>query len=150
MDQSQKNEIGPFELIPSCLCGSLDLCGSASSAIPLRFAHLNIRVLILFRISCFVFRISSSLCSLCPLWLFRVYSWIFVVNSLCALVALWPALNYAKQSQFQNGQYDHKYSNTKGLYQRTTSNDQRTLPKTNPIKANFKHTNSLLRLPDSQ
>jgi len=26
-------------------------------------------------------------------------------------------LHYAKQTQFQNGQYDHKYSNTKGLCQ---------------------------------
>jgi len=56
-----KNEIGPFEPVPSSLCGCLDLCESALSAIPLRFAHLNIRVLSLFRISCFVFRISSSL-----------------------------------------------------------------------------------------
>jgi hypothetical protein len=42
----------------------------------------------------------------------------------------------AKQSQFQNGQYKHKYSNTKGLCQRTTNNEQRMLFKTNPIKPN--------------
>ena len=43
------------------LCGCVNLCESALSAIPFRFAHLNIRILILFRISCFVFRIFSSL-----------------------------------------------------------------------------------------
>jgi len=46
------------------------------------------------------------------------------------------SLFFAKQSQFQNGQNDHKYCNTKGLCQRTTSNEQRTLFKTNPIKPN--------------
>ena len=46
------------------------------------------------------------------------------------------ALFFAKQTQCQNGQYDHKCSNTKGLCQRTTNNEQRTLFKTNPIKAN--------------
>jgi hypothetical protein len=61
MDQGLKNEIGHFKPIPSSLCGSLDLCESAQSAIAFRFAHLNIKVLILFRISCFVFRIFSSL-----------------------------------------------------------------------------------------
>jgi len=39
-----------------------------------------------------------------------------------------------KRTQFQNGQYEHKYSKKKGLCQRTTNNDQRTLSKTNPIK----------------
>jgi len=43
---------------------------------------------------------------------------------------------FAKQSQFQNGQYKHKYSKNKGLCQRTTNNEQRTSFKTNPIKAN--------------
>jgi len=43
---------------------------------------------------------------------------------------------YAKKSQCQNGQYKHKYSNSKGLCQRTTNNEQRTLSKTNPIKSN--------------
>ena len=43
----------------------------------------------------------------------------------------------AEQSQFQNGQYKHKYSKNKGLCQRTTNNEQRTLFKTNPIKPNF-------------
>jgi len=47
------------------------------------------------------------------------------------------SLFFAKQSQFQNGQYKHKYSNHKGLCQRTTNNEQRTLSKTNPIKPNF-------------
>ena len=144
-----RNEIDPFESIPSSLCGSLDLCESASSAIPFRFAHLNIRVLILFRISCFVFRVSSCLCSLCPLRPNQSVSK-KPNRSLCALVALWPALNYAKQSQFQNGQYKHKYSKDKGLCQKTTNNEQRTLLKTKPIKANFKRKNSLLRLPGSQ
>ena len=45
-------------------------------------------------------------------------------------------LFFAKQTQFQNGQYKHKYSKKKGLCQRTTNNDQRTLSKTNPIKPN--------------
>jgi len=58
------------------------------------------------------------------------------------------ALFSAKQSQCQNGQYKHKYSKNKGLCQRTTNNQQRTLLKTNPIKANFKRTNTLPRLPD--
>src|SRR4030042_3869606 len=44
------------------------------------------------------------------------------------------ALFYAKQTQFQNGQYRHKYSKNKGLCQRTTNNEPRTLSKTNPIK----------------
>ena len=43
---------------------------------------------------------------------------------------------FAKQSQFQNGQYKHKYSKNKGLCQKTTNNEQRTLSKTNPIKPN--------------
>jgi len=43
---------------------------------------------------------------------------------------------YAKQTQFQNGQYKHKYGKNKGLCQRTTNNEQRTLFKTNPIKPN--------------
>jgi hypothetical protein len=45
-------------------------------------------------------------------------------------------LHCAKQSQCQNGQYKHKYSRNKGLCQRTTNNEQRTLSKTNPIKPN--------------
>jgi len=45
-------------------------------------------------------------------------------------------LFFAKQSQLQNGQYEHKYSKHKGLYQKTTNNDQRTPFKTNPIKPN--------------
>jgi len=45
-------------------------------------------------------------------------------------------VNCAKQSQFQNGQYRHKYSSNKALSQRTTNNEQRTLSKTNPIKPN--------------
>ena len=59
------------------------------------------------------------------------------------------SLFFAKQTQFQNGQYKHKYSNHKSLCQRTTNNEQRTLFKTNPIKPNFKRRNSLLRLPDA-
>ena len=46
------------------------------------------------------------------------------------------ALFFAKQTQFQNRQDGHKYRNDKGLCQRTTNNEQRTLSKTNPIKAN--------------
>ena len=42
----------------------------------------------------------------------------------------------AKQSQFQNGQYKHKYSKNKDLCQPTTNNEQQTLSKTNPIKPN--------------
>jgi hypothetical protein len=42
--------------------------------------------------------------------------------------------NEPKRTQFQNGQYKHKYSKNKGLCQRTTHNEQRTLFKTNPIK----------------
>jgi hypothetical protein len=41
-----------------------------------------------------------------------------------------------KRTQFQNGQNEDKYSNDKGLCQRTTNNEQRTLSKTNPIKPN--------------
>jgi len=48
--------------ITSSLCGSLDLCESALSAIPFRFAHLNIRVLILFRISYFEFLLLYVFC----------------------------------------------------------------------------------------
>jgi len=62
------------------------------------------------------------------------------LSCLCVFVSLWPWVNYAKQTQFQNGQYDHKYSKNKGLCQRTTNNQQRTLFKTNPIKANFKRS----------
>jgi hypothetical protein len=40
------------------------------------------------------------------------------------------------RTQFQNRQYKHKYGKNKGLYQRTTNNEQRTLFKTNPIKPN--------------
>ena len=50
--------------------------------------------------------------------------------------ALQIHLFFAKQSQCQNGQNDHKYSNNKGLCQRTTNNEHQTLPKTNPIKPN--------------
>jgi hypothetical protein len=50
------------------------------------------------------------------------------------------SLFFAKQSQFQNGQYKHKYSKNKGLCQKTTNNEQRMLLKTNPIKANFKRS----------
>ena len=46
----------------------------------------------------------------------------------------------AKQTQFQNGQYKHKYGKNKGLRQQTTNNEQRTLLKTNPIKPNFKRS----------
>ena len=42
-----------------------------------------------------------------------------------------------KQTQFQNGQNKHKYSNEKGLCQRTTNNEQRTLFKTKPIQTQF-------------
>ena len=56
------------------------------------------------------------------------------------------SLFFAKQSQFQNGQYKHKYSKNKGLCQKTTNNEQRTRFKTNPIKPNFKRTNTLLCL----
>ena len=48
--------------------------------------------------------------------------------------ALQIAPFYAKQTQFQNGQYKHKYSKNKGLSQRTTNNEQRTLSKTKPIQ----------------
>jgi hypothetical protein len=50
--------------------------------------------------------------------------------------ALQIALFFAKQSQFQNGQYKHKYSKNKGVCQRTTNDEPRTLLKTNPIKPN--------------
>jgi hypothetical protein len=46
-------------------------------------------------------------------------------------------LFFAKQSQCQNGQYKHKYSNHKGLCLRTTNNEQRTLPKTKPKQSQF-------------
>ncbi len=46
------------------------------------------------------------------------------------------SLFFAKQTQFQNGQYKHKYNKNKGLCQRTTNNDHQTLRKTNPIKPN--------------
>ena len=44
------------------------------------------------------------------------------------------ALFFAKQSQCQNRQNEHKYSKNKGLCQRTTDNEQRTLLKTKPIQ----------------
>jgi len=50
------------------------------------------------------------------------------------------SLFYAKQTQCQNRQNQHKYSNTKGLCQSTTNNEQRTLFKTNPLKPNFKRS----------
>ena len=53
-----------------------------------------------------------------------------------SVVPSWASVNYAKQSQCQNGQYKHKYSKNKGVCQRTTNNEQQTLPKTNPIKPN--------------
>ena len=49
----------------------------------------------------------------------------------------------AKQTQFQNGQYKHKYSSNKVLCHRITTDEQRTLFKTNPIKPNFKRRTSL-------
>jgi len=69
---------------------------------------------------------------------------------------IWPKLPtnhrlyYAKQTQFQNGQNEHKCSNANGLCQLTTNNEQRTLFKTNPNKANFNRRNSLLCLPDER
>ncbi len=56
-----------------------------------------------------------------------------------------PWLHYAKQSQSQNGQYEHKYSKNKGLCQRTTKNQQRTSSKTNPIKPNSPAQNPFFR-----
>jgi hypothetical protein len=56
---------------------------------------------------------------------------------------------FAKQTQFQNGQNKHKYSNNNGLCQQTTNNEQRTLFKTNPIKPNSptrKTAESVVRL----
>jgi len=51
----------------------------------------------------------------------------------------------AKQSQCQNRQNEHKYSKNKGLCQRTTDNEQRTLLKTKPIQTQFKpETRALL------
>src|SRR4030066_406001 len=47
--------------------------------------------------------------------------------------ALQITLFFAKQSQFQNGQYKHKYSKNKDLCQQTTDNEHQPLPKTNPI-----------------
>jgi len=44
---------------------------------------------------------------------------------------------FAKQSQFQNGQYTHKYSKNKCLCQKTTNNEPRTLLKTKPIQTQF-------------
>jgi hypothetical protein len=46
-------------------------------------------------------------------------------------------LYYAKQTQCQNGQDEHKHSGSKALCQQTTNSEQRTLSKTNPNKANF-------------
>jgi hypothetical protein len=43
----------------------------------------------------------------------------------------------AKQTQCQNGQDEHKHRGSKALCQQTTNNEQRTLLKTNPNKANF-------------
>jgi len=57
------------------------------------------------------------------------------------------ALFFAKQSQFQNGQYKHKYSKNKGLCQRTTNNEQPTLSKTNPIKPNSSRRSRIPPLP---
>jgi hypothetical protein len=77
-----------------------------------------------------------------------------ITRSLCALVSprgarglsgqdprstlveppLQISLFFAKQTQFQNGQYKHKHGKNKGLCQRTANNQQRMLSKTNPIK----------------
>jgi hypothetical protein len=58
----------------------------------------------------------------------------------------WPLKeNKANQTQFQNGQYKHKYSKNKGLFQRTTNNEQRTLSKTNPIKPNSPPSRGAIR-----
>jgi hypothetical protein len=58
--------------------------------------------------------------------------------------------NEPKRTQFQNGQNDHKYNNTKGLCQRTTNNEQRTLFKTNPIKPNSPSPNHQLSIINHQ
>jgi len=59
-----------------------------------------------------------------------------ILSSTLVETPLQIALFSAKQSQFQSGQNEDKYSNDKGLCQRTTNNDRRTLFKTNPIKPN--------------
>jgi len=49
----------------------------------------------------------------------------------------WPLEeNKPNQTQFQNGQNEDKHGNSKGLCKSTTNNEQRTLSKTNPNKAN--------------
>jgi len=134
VNQRLRTEISHFEPVPLSLCGCLNLCESALSAIPFRFAHLNIRVLTLFRIlvrhrsggSCFVFRISSYLCLLLPLH--TLYT--------CRDSSTNQAF-FCKQSQCQNGQYKHKSSKNKGLCQQATNNEHQTPFRTKPIKPNL-------------
>jgi hypothetical protein len=76
-------------------------------------------------------RFPLSVCLFVPLCLSALYP-----RSTLVETPLQISLFFAKQTQFQNGQYKHKYSKNKGLCQRTTNNEQRTLPKTNPIKPN--------------
>ena len=88
-------------LSSSCPCaqgisGCLDLCESAQSAIPFRFTQLNISLCLIYLRFFFV--------SWCLRGVF-LFSRQFVVHSfLRGLVSSWRAVNYAKQSQFQNRQ----------------------------------------------
>jgi hypothetical protein len=54
--------------------------------------------------------------------------------------------NKANQTQLQNRQNEDKHKNSKGLCKSTTNNEQRTLFKTNPIKAN---SPTFFRIPTS-
>jgi len=83
----------------------------------------------------FALRYPLSVCLFVPLCLSGQYP-----RSTLVETPLQIPLFFAKQSQFQNGQYKHKYSKNKGLCQRTTNNEPQTLLKTNPIKPNFKRS----------
>jgi hypothetical protein len=93
--------------------------------IVLNLAHFDFDI-----VSDFDIRISDFSLSACP-------SCPACLPSTLVETPLQIHLFFAKQSQCQNGQYNHKYSKNKGLSQRTTNNEQRTLFKTNPIKPNF-------------
>jgi hypothetical protein len=63
-----------------------------------------------------------ALLAACALVSYPLCSYALVPCALCssplrAFVSWWPSVNYAKQSQCQNGQYKHKYSKNKGLCQ---------------------------------
>jgi len=154
-----KNEIVHSEPIPSSLCGCLDLCESAQSAIPFRFAQLNIGVLILLRISCFVFRILSSLCFLLPpagaLHVSRLLykSPCFLQNKAnfkMGKMTISPATTkpYLNEQRTMNSERHPKQSQFKPNPSPKLDLCSTLSEVEGPSKPNFKRTNSLPSLPD--